>query len=314
MATRGAPHPEPKASRSGRRPPPNLGKRNWGILVLGLVQGGPKVADREPAVGALAMFEPSPYLRSRDARGVLSVTWSGDRQTCLHVGRDRHAGLGERANSQRMYESDSHASMPPGALPDPPPNWREFLTDGTGPEVVHRLIDGDPFSMRVRIHDFISREGFFVNPEALFLRGATRLAVEARSLDAGTEFPLWCSHVIETACHELLEEQFEEELRHVPNGASKDGEFYRALAALFSVEPELGRYTCMRLNRLNRRGRQAVAAIGLAGVSIEEFARLEGCSVDEGRHAFKTSLKTVLDAVNGRRNQLFGPGRDNDVD
>lgn len=213
-----------------------------------------------------------------------------------------------------MHDADSHANMDPRALPDPPPRWREFLTDGTDLEVVHRLSDGDPFSMRVRVHGFISLHGFFINPEALFLRGISRLAYEAPSLDPDTSFHLWCDHVLETACHELLQEQLEEELRHVPSAVASDGDFYRSFADLMQIEPELGRYACMRINRLPRRGRQAFAAIGLAGMSIEEFAQIEGCSLAEGRDVFKSSIKTVLDALDDRRRGPSSQEGDSHVD
>lgn len=196
-----------------------------------------------------------------------------------------------------------------GTYPEPPTQWRELFEGGTGEEIMARLLDGDPLSIRARAAGYIVRTGFLVNPEALALRSLARLAFDARTLEPSTGFEVWCDHAIETSCHELIEDQLTEELNFVPNCSSKEGPFYANLAGLLAIESELGRTVALAVNRLSRRGRQAVATVGLAGESIETFATLEQVPLDVARTAFEEAIAQVLTSVQSRRSRIDSEGR-----
>ncbi|MBI5434547.1 MAG: hypothetical protein HZA52_17080 [Planctomycetes bacterium] len=159
----------------------------------------------------------------------------------------------------------------PGASPDDP--RIELLRDGSPREILARLAEGDPLGIRRLAAELVARGAWLIDAERLSHRALARIAFEARRRAPNVALDPWLELQLETAAHELNEEQREELFARRPIETSPDVEFYRTLADAMQVDIGLVRVVCVRANRLPEDRRRVFHALAVRRLSVDDCVR-----------------------------------------
>lgn len=169
--------------------------------------------------------------------------------------------------------------MPP--TPNGPPRRNDgddpriaILRDGTPSEILARLVETDSLGLEARAKDARERGAWLLAVERLRLRGAARVAFEARRRPSEEPLDRWIDRCVDSAVRELLSEQHEEELALTPVSESADAEFYRRIATAMEIELELARLVCARANALPYDRRRVFDALIVQRRTVDDLTRL----------------------------------------
>jgi hypothetical protein len=208
---------------------------------------------------------------------------------------DRPLGEPDERDPEGLLEG-SLTPLPRGEFPG-----SELLVADSPREVLHRLLDGDPFHIGDRCRLLLRQKAFFLNPERLFFKSVAR--VSYASLDYGGKPPLerWLDRCIDRSIEDMRSEQYEEEFHALPPEESDDGAFYTNFADKAGIEVPLARLACLALNNLPDETRLAFQAIGMEGKTIHRYVAEGHGPPDRVRRLLRHAALSVLLALeNGR--------------
>jgi len=167
-----------------------------------------------------------------------------------------------RGSTDRPDATDSPSQRYPGD---------EVLGGESPAEVLERLVDGDPLHVEDRCRLRLRQKDYLLPLERLVDRAMARAAYAA--VEYAGEPPLgeWLSKCIERAERDLLDEQYDEEVRRVPPSLSADRSFYEELAKSTKIELALCRSLCLAVNSLDSEHRSVLCAVTLHGKSLRRY-------------------------------------------
>lgn len=125
------------------------------------------------------------------------------------------------------------------------------------------------------VHD----RAWLLDPEALALRWAARIAMRAPGWDGSGGLEAFLAERLEEAAQDLIEEDLTAELEGRPVEEPLEWRFQ--LVAALGVEPGLTRLSCARFHELEERARRAFLLCGVERLPTKQAARELGCSEEE---------------------------------
>lgn len=162
----------------------------------------------------------------------------------------------------RAPEDDEAAARPfPGA---------EVLRGRSPLEVLHRLLDHDPFELQTRSVGRLEQRALLLHERRVWLRALARVAYAGPRYAGHPSLEEWLAGRIDQAIEEILEEDLEAELAGEPIDVPYEGRLV-ALAEGLGLEIGMTRRACIRFNSLPEEVRRTFFAISIHGKSIHRW-------------------------------------------
>ena len=204
---------------------------------------------------------------------------------------------------------------PPDRPGDPPPRrgrpgggeeWRAVLGGGSSRQILQRLVEGDPLGVRERCRASAVRSALLLDPTRLVVRAYTRMAYRAArdGYDGVPLLELWLDARIAEAAAEIQGEDVESEMRGVPVSEEEEP-YFRAIADVADVAPDLARRFCVVFNQLPHGERLPFFRVAVEGRTPEAVAAELDLSPEALLQQVDATVELVLRVARRRK-----PGRD----
>ncbi len=168
----------------------------------------------------------------------------------------------------------------------------EALRGRSPMEVLHRLLDHDPFELQGRSVGRLEARALLLAERRVYLRTLARVAYAAPKYRGVPPLDEWLEGRIDQAIEEILEEDLEAELSGEPLAVPYESRLV-SLSESLGLEIGMTRRACLRFNALPDRARRAFFAVAIQGKTVHRY-------VAEGQGPPLTvvaDLRLALDAL-----------------
>jgi hypothetical protein len=198
---------------------------------------------------------------------------------------------GELRQSGALQLRDLLAVAPP---PTTPKKWRELFDAWDSRELLARLAEGDPLSLRTRVLRTCREHALILHADRLLLRSLALCAFKGQLYTGSPPLEKWCDGVVHRAARDLLHEDLEFEV-----GGElllrADEVLYRLFSELFGIEPSLSRRASVRFHQAPEKARRIVWRGVLEGRGLDETAKLEGITTREAETHIRTTVAAMAE-------------------
>jgi PAS domain-containing protein len=197
---------------------------------------------------------------------------------------------GELRDDGALQARDLLAVVPP---PTAPQRWQELFDVWDSRELLGRLVDGDPLSLRPRVLRMCREHALLMHADRLLMRALALCAFKGQLYTGSPPIEKWCDSVVQRAARDLLHEDLEREV-----GGElllrEDEVLFRLFVELFGVEPPLSRRASVRFHQAPLNARRVVWRITLEGRPIDAVAGLEGITQQEAEGHLRSVLESLI--------------------
>lgn len=161
----------------------------------------------------------------------------------------------------------------PAPPADDDPDTRDFpgaesLRGQSPMEVLHRLLDHDPFELQTRSIGRLEERALLISERRVYLRALARVAYGAPRYRGEPPLDDWLAGRIDQAIEEILEEDLEAELANEPIPVPYESRLV-SLAEGLGLEIGMTRRACLRFNALPDRVRRTFFALAIHGKTLK---------------------------------------------
>lgn len=146
----------------------------------------------------------------------------------------------------------------------------EALRGRSPMEVLHRLLDHDPFELQGRSVGRLEQRALLLAERRVYLRTLARVAYAAPRYRGEPPLDDWLVGRIDQAIEEILEEDLEAELSGEPVEVPYESRLV-SLSETLGMEVGMTRRACLRFNALPDRVRHAFFAVAIQGKTVHRY-------------------------------------------
>lgn len=193
----------------------------------------------------------------------------------------------------------AHSGSPPGEARAEPRATPEFgsagaaqhlLLTGSAPEVLARIVPGDPLGLRARIGARLLERALLLDTESVLVSAQALCALHAPTWRGQPDLCAWLEGRIEEALAECLAECVAESLTEVSAepapGRARAARALEPFARPLALDPNALAAACAHFNLLSLERREAFVTLVLEARPPERLARARKLSLSElGRRA-----------------------------
>lgn len=143
----------------------------------------------------------------------------------------------------------------------------EIIGAGTAPEILARILVGDPLGIVARARGFLDERALLVDSQRLALRTMAHVAHSARHYRGRPTLQEWIDLLFERSVRELMREDLEAErsARPIAEGDAAPFEF---VSDALGIEPAVARRVCVLFNGMVDYDRRVFYATTVMGKSL----------------------------------------------
>lgn len=168
----------------------------------------------------------------------------------------------------------------------------EVLRGKSPREVLHRLLDHDPFELSNRVTARLDERAYLLSHQRVWLRTLARVAHAALGYQGRPPLDEWLRGRLDKSLNEILAEQVQAELEAAPLEVPPEPH-HRFVSERFGVEPGQARRACIRFNGLPDPVRQTFFALAVHKKTLHRYVA-EGYGPPERVRAdFETAVRAL---------------------
>lgn len=165
---------------------------------------------------------------------------------------------------------EGEGEVPEGGIRGEPFAGAGALRGRSPKEVLHRLLDHDPFELEARSSARVDQRALLVSVSRVGLRALARVAYAAMRYAGQPPLAEWLSEQIDMSIEEILEEDVEAELSCEPLEPPYERHLLFVSQSL-GIELGLARRACIRFNALPEPARRTFFALHVHGKSVHRW-------------------------------------------
>lgn len=240
------------------------------------------VAQHALPLGSATEWTPTPSARGSDSRAPAPES---SRAGTPQLGSDAPASC----DGDLLRDGDPTAA----AQGAPTARWQALFAGGSPREILSRIVQGDPLSLREHVARRLRADAYLVDADRVHLRCLARCARRAVRYHGRPELAAWLETIVIESIEELHREDQESALGSSDAEATHGGAF-SALARPLGLDPRAMRSACVVFNRMSAPERRAFFDLVIRGRSLDELARESGESATEIARRARRALDALL--------------------